>query len=134
MDSKLRLGNKECTEDELDVIMDRVIVLFRFVDGKDFFEAFYKKALAKRLLMGRSASVDAEKAMLLKLKNGIFFLKYLLILKIFFLECGAVFTQKLEGMFKDMGNLIIIKNLNNHFIHFRSLKRNVKYVCQLSAS
>ncbi|KAI6221399.1 CULLIN-2 domain-containing protein [Aphelenchoides fujianensis] len=86
MDSKLRLGNKECSEDELDVIMDNVIVLFRFVDGKDYFEAFYKKALSKRLLMGRSASVDAEKAMLAKLKN----------------ECGAGFTQKLEGMFKDM--------------------------------
>lgn len=51
MDSRLRLGNKECSEDELDAIMDRVIVLFRFVDGKDYFEAFYKKALAKRLLM-----------------------------------------------------------------------------------
>lgn len=36
MDSKLRLGNKECTEEELDVIMDRVIALFRFVDGKIF--------------------------------------------------------------------------------------------------
>jgi cullin-4 len=34
MDSKLRLGNKECSEDELDAIMDKVIVLFRFVDGE----------------------------------------------------------------------------------------------------
>ncbi len=32
------------------------------------FEAFYKKDLAKRLLLGRSASVDAEKAMIAKLK------------------------------------------------------------------
>ena len=29
--------------------------------GKDVFEAFYKKDLAKRLLLGRSASNDAEK-------------------------------------------------------------------------
>ena len=28
------------------------------------FEAFYKKDLAKRLLLGKSASVDAEKAMI----------------------------------------------------------------------
>ena len=32
--------------------------------GKDVFEAFYKKDLAKRLLLGKSASVDAEKAMI----------------------------------------------------------------------
>ena len=36
--------------------------------------------------MGKSASVDAEKSMLSKLKQ----------------ECGGVFTLKLEGMFKDM--------------------------------
>ncbi len=53
--------------------------------GKDVFEAFYKKDLAKRLLLGRSASADAEKAMIGKLKA----------------ECGAQFTSKLEGMFKD---------------------------------
>jgi len=38
--------------------------------GKDVFEAFYKKDLAKRLLVGKSASVDAEKSMLSKLKQG----------------------------------------------------------------
>ena len=54
--------------------------------GKDMFEAFYKKDLAKRLLLGKSASVDAEKLMLSKLKT----------------ECGAQFTLKLEGMFKDI--------------------------------
>ena len=40
------------------------------VIGKDVFEAFYKKDLAKRLLVGKSASVDAEKSMLSKLKQG----------------------------------------------------------------
>lgn len=44
--------------------------------GKDVFEAFYKKDLAKRLLVGKSASVDAEKSMLSKLKHG----KYLIYL------------------------------------------------------
>jgi len=41
-----------------------------FLLGKDVFEAFYKKDLAKRLLVGKSASVDAEKSMLSKLKQG----------------------------------------------------------------
>lgn len=45
-----------------------------------------QKDLAKRLLVGKSASVDAEKSMLSKLKQ----------------ECGGGFTSKLEGMFKDM--------------------------------
>lgn len=43
-----------------------------FYAGKDVFEAFYKKDLAKRLLVGKSASVDAEKSMLSKLKHGRF--------------------------------------------------------------
>lgn len=38
--------------------------------GKDVFESYYKKDLAKRLLFGRSASVDAEKSVLSKLKHG----------------------------------------------------------------
>lgn len=86
IDNKLRSGNKEATEEELDKILDKIMVLFRFIHGKDVFEAFYKKDLAKRLLVGKSASVDAEKSMLSKLKQ----------------ECGGVFTLKLEGMFKDM--------------------------------
>lgn len=60
--------------------------IFRFINGKDVFEAFYKKDLAKRLLMGKYASIDAEKAMISRLKT----------------ECGAQFTSKLEAMFKDM--------------------------------
>lgn len=86
VDSKLRAGNKEATEEELEKLLDKIMVLFRFIHGKDVFEAFYKKDLAKRLLVGKSASVDAEKSMLSKLKQ----------------ECGGGFTSKLEGMFKDM--------------------------------
>ncbi|KAM3967693.1 cullin 4 [Aphomia sociella] len=86
VDVKLRAGNKEATEEELERLLDKIMVLFRFIHGKDVFEAFYKKDLAKRLLVGKSASVDAEKSMLSKLKQ----------------ECGGGFTCKLEGMFKDM--------------------------------
>jgi hypothetical protein len=50
--------------------LELVLNLFRFVQGKDVFEAFYKKNLARRLLMGRSASDDAEQLMLSKLKTG----------------------------------------------------------------
>lgn len=38
------------------------------MQGKDVFEAFYKKDLAKRLLLGKSSSFDLEKSMISKLK------------------------------------------------------------------
>ncbi|KAL3290377.1 hypothetical protein HHI36_023719 [Cryptolaemus montrouzieri] len=102
VDSKLRAGNKEATEEELERLLDKIMVLFRFIHGKDVFEAFYKKDLAKRLLVGKSASVDSEKSMLSKLKQ----------------ECGGGFTSKLEGMFKDMElskdiNVAFKQHLNN---------------------
>ena len=101
VDARLRTGNKEASEEELEKILDKLLVLFRFIHGKDVFEAFYKKDLAKRLLVGKSASVDAEKSMLLKLKHGSSLsLIHLSLNRI--LECGNVFTSKLEGMFKDM--------------------------------
>ena len=103
VDAKLRAGNKEASEEELEKMLDRLLILFRFIHGKDVFEAFYKKDLAKRLLVGKSASVDAEKSMLLKLKQGGKDVQSLEVRQdLGFLECGNIFTSKLEGMFKDM--------------------------------
>ncbi|KAJ3158381.1 Cullin-4 [Geranomyces michiganensis] len=85
VDSQLKAG-KGVTDDELEKGLDKALVLFRYIQGKDVFEAFYKKDLAKRLLLQKSTSVDAEKSMLAKLK----------------IECGPGFTSKLEGMFKDI--------------------------------
>ena len=59
--------------------------------GKDVFEAFYKKDLAKRLLVGKSASVDAEKSMLSKLKHGMF----VILLVLFFFN----FWEKILALF-----------------------------------
>lgn len=42
--------------------------LSRYLQGKDVFEAFYKRDLAKRLLLGKSSSFDLEKSMISKLK------------------------------------------------------------------
>ncbi|GAA5969499.1 hypothetical protein JCM11641_008134 [Rhodosporidiobolus odoratus] len=86
LDAKLRSGNKGMDDAALEATLNDVLYLFRFTQGKDIFEAFYKRDLAKRLLLNKSASFDAERSMLLKLKD----------------ECGPGFTQKLELMFKDM--------------------------------
>ncbi|KAF9404479.1 Cullin-4, partial [Podila epigama] len=100
LDMRLRSGNKDLTDEELESTLDRVLILFRYIQGKDVFEAFYKRDLAKRLLLNKSASFDAEKSMLSKLKA----------------ECGSGFTTKLEGMFKDMDTSKDI------MINFRSSK------------
>mgnify|MGYP001097380628 FL=1 len=62
------------------------MILFRYLEEKDVFERYYKQHLAKRLLLNKSASDDAEKNMISRLKT----------------ECGCQFTYKLEGMFKDI--------------------------------
>ena len=45
------------------------------MQGKDVFEAFYKKDLTKRLLLGKSASIDAEKSMITKVIMSFLVLK-----------------------------------------------------------
>lgn len=86
LDAKLKDTKADTFDIPFDSMVDKILVLFRFIHGKDIFEAFYQRDLSKRLLGGKSASVDAEKLVLLKLKQ----------------ECGGAFTSKLESMFKDM--------------------------------
>ena len=81
----LKAGNK-MGEEELEKNLDELVSLLSYVNGKDVFEAFYKKYLSKRLLLNRSHSEEAERMMIMKLKP----------------ECGNQFTNKLEGMFKDI--------------------------------
>ncbi|GIY42772.1 cullin-3 [Caerostris extrusa] len=86
IDDKLKKGVKGMTEQEIELVLDKTMVLFRYLQEKDVFERYYKQHLAKRLLLNKSVSDDSEKNMISKLKT----------------ECGCQFTSKLEGMFKDM--------------------------------
>ncbi|XP_047986843.1 cullin-3-B isoform X1 [Leguminivora glycinivorella] len=86
IDGKLKKGEKGMSEQEIEGVLDKTMVLFRFLQEKDVFERYYKQHLAKRLLLNKSVSDDSEKNMISKLKT----------------ECGCQFTSKLEGMFKDM--------------------------------
>ncbi|GJM86837.1 hypothetical protein PR202_ga02732 [Eleusine coracana subsp. coracana] len=86
VDDKLRKGLKGATEEDVEVILDKVMMLFRYLQEKDVFEKYYKQHLAKRLLSGKTVSDDTERSMIVKLKT----------------ECGYQFTSKLEGMFTDM--------------------------------
>jgi len=84
-DDLLKAGSKASPKD-LAKMVDDVIVLLRVIEGKDIFQAFFKKLLGKRLLLGKSESRDGEMLMIAKLKE----------------ECGSSFTRKLEEMFKDV--------------------------------
>ncbi|CAM6034376.1 unnamed protein product [Sphagnum compactum] len=86
VDDKLRKGLKGVSEEDVESVLDKVMMLFRYLQEKDVFEKYYKQHLAKRLLSGRTVSDDAERSLIVKLKT----------------ECGYQFTSKLEGMFTDM--------------------------------
>lgn len=86
VDDKLRKGLKGVSEEDVETILDKVMMLFRYLQEKDVFEKYYKQHLAKRLLSGKTVSDDAERSLIVKLKT----------------ECGYQFTSKLEGMFTDM--------------------------------
>ena len=56
------------SEQEIENVLDKSMVLFRFLEEKDVFERYYKQHLAKRLLLNRRVSDDSEKNMISKLK------------------------------------------------------------------
>jgi len=77
--SKLNVKNLEAT-------LDNVVFLYGYIQDKDVFEYDYQYFLANRLLMGLCQNEHTEKSMIAKLKT----------------ECGYQWTNKLEGMFKDV--------------------------------
>jgi cullin-4 len=83
--------------------MNKAMEIFSYIEEKDTFEIFYKKDLAKRLLLNRSLSLEIELNMLSKLKK----------------ECGSEFTKQLERMFKDIETS---KDMNQDFKTFRNFK------------
>jgi len=70
--------------------------------------------LAKRLLLQRSASMDAEKSMIGKLK----------------LRCGAQFTSKLEGMINDMRTASEQQTSFSDFVRDHEIKLGYEFSVQ----
>ena len=64
------------TEEEMEGILDQVLSIFRLVEGKDVFQAFFRNDLAKRLLLGKSSDFDIEKTLITKLRQGYFYYYY----------------------------------------------------------
>jgi len=85
LDEYLKRGGKGKSEAEVDALLDSGILLLQYLANKDLFETYYKKHMAKRLLMKKSISRDMERQMLSKMK----------------MKIGNHFTQKLEGLIRD---------------------------------
>lgn len=85
-DRILKSGGEKLSETEVEQSLDQIVQLFSFLNDKDLFAEIYRNQLAKRLLNQRSASDDAEKQMIAKLK----------------VQCGTQFTSKMEGMLNDL--------------------------------
>ncbi|KAG6823521.1 hypothetical protein H0H93_003479, partial [Arthromyces matolae] len=69
LDRIMRKGQVSSTDAEFEALLDAVLGLYRYTKDKDVFRTFYHRALAKRLLLQKSASDDFEAAMLKKLKE-----------------------------------------------------------------
>ncbi|XP_074658807.1 cullin-2-like [Tubulanus polymorphus] len=95
-DTLLKKSAKGMSESEIDDKLNSSITVFKYLDDKDIYQRFYARMLARRLIYGQSMSMDAEEAMINRLKQA----------------CGYEFTNKLHRMFTDMN---ISSDLNNKF-------------------
>ncbi|KAH6898409.1 Cullin [Thelonectria olida] len=86
IDDNLKRGIKGKTEAEVDVVLEKAVVLIRYLLDKDMFQTYYQRHLARRLLHGKSESHDVEKQIISRMKQ----------------EMGQQFTSKFEGMFRDL--------------------------------
>jgi len=81
----LKKGTKVNIKD-VESTLGNVVFLYGYIQEKDIFERDYQIHLSNRLLNGLCESEHAEKSMIAKLKT----------------EAGYQWTNKLEGMFKDV--------------------------------
>ncbi|CAH0549205.1 unnamed protein product [Brassicogethes aeneus] len=95
-DTLLKKSSKGISETEVDEKLAESITIFKYIDDKDVFQKFYSRMLAKRLIHQQTQSMDAEEAMINRLKQA----------------CGYEFTSKLHRMFTDMS---VSTDLNNKF-------------------
>lgn len=116
IDDNLKRGIRGKTEAEVDDVLDKAIVLVRYLSDRDMFERYYQKHLARRLLQGKSESQAAEKEMISRMKQ----------------EMGNHFTSKFEGMFKDMD---LSRDLTNGYReHIRGLGQVEQHRVDLNIS
>ncbi|KAL1437600.1 hypothetical protein MTO96_048807 [Rhipicephalus appendiculatus] len=86
VDHMLQHGIKSMSDREIDLFLHEIVAIFALLQQKDIFVISYARHLAKRLLLSRSASYNAEIRFVARFKT----------------EYGFLFSQRLEVMFNDM--------------------------------
>ncbi|KAK0436828.1 Cullin [Desarmillaria tabescens] len=85
-DLVLRKNNKLVKEQDVEVALDRMIVIFNYLEDKDILQHFYAASLSRRLVYESSTSDENEASMVSKLEKA----------------CGSEYTSKLRQMLTDM--------------------------------
>ncbi|KAJ6231235.1 cullin-1 [Anaeramoeba flamelloides] len=110
-DVLLKKSSKNPEETELVNTLDKIMVVFKYLEDKDVFQKFYSKMLAKRLIYKTSVSEDAEGTMIGKLKAA----------------CGYEWSSKLQRMFTD---ITVSREMNetfkNHIVQ-KSIKLEIDF-------
>uniref|UniRef100_A0A914HEE8 Cullin family profile domain-containing protein n=1 Tax=Globodera rostochiensis TaxID=31243 RepID=A0A914HEE8_GLORO len=111
IDSLMRT-KKGKSEAEIDTLLSKSIVIFRYIDDKDLFQKFYSKMLSNRLIGSLSFSMDLEETMINKMKEA----------------CGYEFTSKLSRMFTDISiSQSLTKRFHETIFHLKEmLKQEIK--------
>ncbi|KAK7850675.1 cullin-1 [Quercus suber] len=81
-----KCGTEKLSDEAIEETLEKVVKLLAYISDKDLFSEFYRKKLARRLLLDMSANDDHERSILMKLKH----------------QCGGQFTSKMEGMITDL--------------------------------
>lgn len=84
--SDLFLKSNAKEADVLDMNVDDMMIVFKFVNDKDAFEEFYRRQLAKRLINSNSKSEELEESIIQRLQE----------------ENSIEYTSKMTKMFSDM--------------------------------
>jgi cullin 1 len=94
-DNLLKQNTKMSEDNDMEKSQTNIMTIFKYIEDKDVYQNFYRRALAKRLV-NSSASDDAETGMISKLKEA----------------CGFEYTNKLQRMFQDIQTS---KDLNSSY-------------------
>jgi cullin 3 len=102
IDDSLKRGVRGRSDEDIETVLQKAIVLIRYLSDRDLFERYYQKHLGRRLLHNKS-EMHVEKELVRRMRA----------------ELGNSFTIRFEGMFKDIE---LSKDLTESYRdHVRSL-------------
>jgi cullin 1 len=84
--SSKSIGSCSGGDDDVEVYLENITNIFKYLEDKDIYQKFYAKYLAKRLISGKIISEETENSMISKLKS----------------LCGMEYTSRFQTMTKDL--------------------------------